>query len=408
MQMPDRDPQTVRLLSLQCELSMCIGTSLDLAEMLHRFLVIVTQRLHVRAVHVWWQEDGRIERHAYPACSLDDWLGEAEWRERLDSLLVEHFDGAVPLDYRDGLITALRVGGHACLFIQHGKVPASDASLSALRALMPRLALSCQACFDHARSRALLELTRSQNQALEAAREHAESVSRSKSEFIAAISHEVRTPLNSIIGFAELLQLESTGSELNEYAKTILSSGRQLYAVFNDLLDLAKLNVDRLALHPEDIDLAEMCAEIWATHSRQAQEKGLGATMSIAREVPARMVVDPVRVRQILNNLLGNAIKYTVQGKVGMHVHVLDGLLAFSVSDTGPGIPEAAQRMVFERFQQADNVMSRNYEGTGLGLSIARDLAEHMGGVIDLVSVPGEGSTFTLLLPQVDPGLGLV
>lgn len=409
MHSPERDPQTIHLLSLQSELSMCIGTSLDLAEMLHRFLVVLTQRLHARAAHVWWSgEDGRIERHAYPACSLDAWLGDPMRVTCLEGLLRERFDDSTPLDFPVAAVTALRVGVNACLFIEQGKAPLSETSLAALRTLMPRLALSCQACFDHARSRALLELTRLQNSELVAARERAEAAARGKNEFIAAISHEMRTPLNSIIGFAELLQLETAGSELNEYAKSIQASGRQLYAVFNDLLDLAKLNSDRLVLHPEDIDLIALCDESWSPHARDAQAKGLDARMVLTPELPVRMVVDPVRLRQILSNLLANAIKYTVQGRVALDVFMNDGLIAFAVSDTGPGIPADAQRLVFERFGQADNVKTRNHEGTGLGLAIALDLAERMGGVIELWSMPGEGSRFTLLLPRVDPGLGVV
>ncbi|MDP5241338.1 HAMP domain-containing sensor histidine kinase [Uliginosibacterium sp. 31-16] len=409
MHASDSDPQTIRLLSLQCELSMCIGTSLDLAEMLHRFLVVLTQRLHARAAQVWWQgEDGTISRHAYPACSLEAWLGDAQRSARLKALLGESFDDTAPLEFANGTVTALRVGGHACVFIEHGKAPLGEASLAALRTLMPRLALSCQACFDHARSRALLDLTRLQNAELEAARERAEAASRSKSEFVAAITHEIRTPLNSIIGFAELLQLETGDGELHEYAKSIHASGRHLYAVFNDLLDLAKLNSDRLALHPEDIDLGELCRELWATLSRDALDKGLDAAMAMAPDVPARMLVDPVRLRQILSNLLANAIKYTARGRVEMQVYMNDGLIAFALSDTGPGIPPEAQRLVFERFRQVDNVMAGNHEGTGLGLAIALELAERMGGVIELSSQPGVGSTFTLLLPRVDPGLGVL
>jgi signal transduction histidine kinase len=325
----------------------------------------------------------------------------------LSGFLAGGGDAFTTLDFAGTAARGVPLGAQACLLIEQDKEPFAEDDLFVVRMILSRLALACQACFDHANCRILLELTRDQNREIAAVRDRSEMALRSKSEFIAAISHEVRTPLNSIIGFAEMLQFEAAGSVLTDYAKNILAGGRQLYAVFNDLLDLAKLNSDRLVLHPEDIDLAEVCAELWASHLREAQAKGLVGAMVMAPDLPARMVVDPVRLRQVLSNLLGNAIKYTDQGRVEMHVHLNDGLLAFSIWDTGPGIPDEEQRRVFERFQQADNVLTHNYKGTGLGLAIALELAECMGGLIDLSSTPGAGSTFTLLLPRVDPGLGV-
>ncbi|GAB2888520.1 hypothetical protein GCM10027046_16170 [Uliginosibacterium flavum] len=405
MPVSERTPRTIRLLSLQNELSMHIGTSLDLGEMLQDFLATLTQCLRARAAQLWWlSEDGRIEGLAYPETALV----ETARSFHLVAWLAGNAEDFRPLDSAGRPLCVLRVGRQACLLIEQGEAQVGEEELSALRMLLPRLALACQACLEHAHCRTLLELTRLQNHEMGLAREHSDALARSKNEFIAAISHEVRTPLNSIIGFAELLQLETAGSELNDYAKNILAGGRQLYAVFNDLLDLAKLNSDRLVLHPEDIDLADLCHELWASHSREAQAKGLGGAMVMAPDLPARMVVDPVRLRQVLSNLLGNAVKYTVQGRVEMHVHLNDGLLAFAVWDTGPGIPLEAQSKVFERFAQADNVLTHNHAGTGLGLAIACELAECMGGLIDLSSTPGAGSTFTLLLPRVDPGLGVI
>lgn len=381
---------------------MHLGSSLDLGEMLQDFLATLTQCLPARAAQVWWlSEDGRIEGLAYPEHARSDTVQLGGW-------LAGDGDTFSLVDSAGRALSVLRVGQQAGLLIEQGEAPLGEVELSALRTLLPRLALACQACLEHARCRALLELTRLQNHEMGLARERSEALARSKSEFIAAISHEVRTPLNSIIGFAELLQLDAASGELKDYAKNILAGGRQLYAVFNDLLDLAKLNSDRLVLHPEDIDLAELCHELWAGHSREAQTKGLAGMMVMAPDLPARMVVDPVRLRQVLSNLLGNAVKYTVQGRVELHVYLNDGLLAFAVWDTGPGIPLEAQRKVFERFAQADNVMTHNHSGTGLGLAIACELAECMGGLISLNSMPGTGSTFTLLLPRVDPGLGVI
>lgn len=399
---------TIWLLSLQGELSMHIGTSLDMGEMLRTFLVAATQRLQLRAAQVWWlSEHASVEQHAYPVCSVEQWQADSSRSAQLDAFLHETDRAREQLGSAGaGQIHALRIGAAAALFMEQSEVNFNPAALAVLETLMPRLALACQACMDHRRSRALLELTRLQNRELEEARERAETAWRSKSEFLAAISHEMRTPLNSILGFSELLQLELADSEQGDYAKSIYAAGRHLHAMFNDLLDLAKLDARRLVLHPEDINLTQLCAEVWTPHSAEAHRKGLVSALRMEEGLPVRIVVDPVRLRQVLNNLLGNALKFTVRGKVELHVSSIDGMVAFAVVDTGPGIQPDAHERVFERFCQAGNGGSeRNAEGTGLGLAIARELAEEMGGFILLDSTPGEGTVFSLMLPPVDPGL---
>lgn len=408
MSVPEAQHSTIWLLSLQGELSMHIGTSLDMGEMLRTFLVATTQRLQLRAAQIWWLgEQAGLEQHAYPACSAAQWQADAVRMRKLEDFLHEADRPQEKIGAEGaGQIRALRIGTAAALFLEQSEVVFKPEVLAVLEALMPRLALACQACMDHRRSRVLLELTRLQNRELEEARERAESAWRSKSEFLAAISHEMRTPLNSILGFSELLQLELADSEQGEYARSIYASGRHLHAMFNDLLDLAKLDARRLVLHPEDINLAQLCTEVWAPHSAAAQRKGLLCGLFMQGGLPERIVVDPVRIRQVLNNLLGNALKFTQRGKVELHVADSDGLLAFAVVDTGPGIQPEVRDQVFERFCQAGNGGSeRNVEGTGLGLAIARELAEAMGGFINLDSTPGEGTVFTLMLPPVDPGL---
>lgn len=381
---------------------MQIGTSLDSGLMLRHFLLALTRRLQLRAAQVWWRGDRGVERHAYPVRSLDTWPADRT-RESWRQAFVVRPDGAAIA--ADGCFRALRINGAATLFLEEGDVPCSAGALAVLQALMPRLAFACQACLDHRHSRGLLELTRLQNRELQEARERAEEAWRSKSEFLAAISHEMRTPLNSVLGFSELLRLELAGNEMAEYANTIYSSGRHLLAMFNDLLDLSKLDARRLVLHPEDLDLAQLCGDVWAACSAEARRKGLEGRLFLHPDLPPRIVADPVRLRQILNNLLGNALKFTDQGEVSLAVRMIEGMLYFEVADTGPGIPAECHERIFERFAQAGHGAGRNAEGTGLGLAIARELASEMGGFIQLESTPGQGSRFMLVLPQVDPSL---
>jgi signal transduction histidine kinase len=394
---------TIWLLSLQGELAMQIGTSLDSALMLQNFLLTLTRRLQLRAAQVWWHGAEGDERHAYPGRSIDIWQANAQLDAWCVAFLAEssevngHFEA-------QGAFRALRINKSAALFLEESDVMCSLGTLAVLEALMPRLAFACQACLDHRHSRALLELTRLQNRELEEARERAEAAWRSKSEFLAAISHEMRTPLNSVLGFSELLALELAGNEMAEYANTIYSSGRHLLAMFNDLLDLAKLDARRLVLHPEDVGLRQLCEDLWMPYAAEARSKGLSGVLRLSDKLPSRIVVDPVRLRQIINNLLGNALKFTHQGCVELSVSLVDGMVNFAVSDSGPGIPSEAHARVFERFSQAGHGAERNAEGTGLGLAIARELAETMGGFI-LLESSRNGSTFSLVLPPVAPGL---
>lgn len=398
---PESSHSTIWLLSLQGELAMQIGTSLDAAQMLRTFLLALTRRLQLRAAQVWWLGDAGVERHAYPARSISLWQEDPGREAWCEAALGSQYAGSVA----QGNLRALRISTFAVLFLEEAGVVCSPGTLAVLEALMPRLAFACQACLDHRRSRALLDLTRLQNSELQEARERAEAAWRSKSEFLAAISHEMRTPLNSVLGFSELLRLELAGNEMEEYANSIYSSGRHLLAMFNDLLDLAKLDARRLVLHPEDIDLRQLCEDVWAPYGAEAQRKQIEGELRIEAGLPQRIVVDPVRLRQIINNLLGNALKFTHRGRVSLAVSRADGMLAFAVSDSGPGIPAEAHGRIFERFSQAGHGSARNAEGTGLGLAIARELAEEMGGFILLESTVGQGSVFTLVLPQVAPGL---
>jgi PAS domain S-box-containing protein len=239
------------------------------------------------------------------------------------------------------------------------------------------------------------------------AKVEAEKASESKSQFLANMSHELRTPLNSLLILARLLS-DNVGKNLSEkqvrFAQTIYASGMDLLALINDLLDLAKIESGAVtALHMGPTPLVELRDELERAFGELAREKGLGFRVDIGAGLPQTVRTDATRLKQILKNLLANAFKFTRHGAVELRIEAREpGLVAFSVRDTGIGIPRDKQDIIFEAFQQADGSTSRLYGGTGLGLSISRELVRLLGGRLELKSEPGAGSTFTLVLPLAD------
>ncbi|MDD2991076.1 MAG: ATP-binding protein, partial [Zoogloea sp.] len=233
----------------------------------------------------------------------------------------------------------------------------------------------------------------------EEARARAEEANKLKSDFLANMSHELRTPLNGILGYSELLQLDLADPEQQEFAATIHSSGQHLLDIVNDLLDLAKIEAGRIELKWQTQDVASLATEIVNTHRAHAQAKGLTLALSIAEGTPASINMDVQRVRQILNNLLNNAVKFTDNGGIRVNVRQEGNRLAFAVSDSGRGIPAEAHEHIFEKFRQLDQFVTREQGGTGLGLALARELAHMLSGDLIVESRLGEGSTFTLFLP---------
>ena len=224
-----------------------------------------------------------------------------------------------------------------------------------------------------------------------------------KSEFLANMSHELRTPLNSTLILAKLLVDNREGNlnaEQIKFAQTIYAAGNDLLTLINDILDLSKIEAGKLDVRIENVGTARLVDGLLDTFSPIAQEKGLGLSAEIEADVPATIQTDPLRLQQIVKNLLSNALKFTERGGVSLHVRTAPDLrLAFEVRDTGIGIPAEQHGLIFEAFQQADGTTNRKYGGTGLGLSISRDLARLLGGELSLDSAPGRGSTFTLTVP---------
>lgn len=246
-----------------------------------------------------------------------------------------------------------------------------------------------------------------------------EKASQYKSEFLANMSHELRTPLNSLLILSKSLMDNKKGNltpDQIEAAQIIYNSGNELLTLINDILDLSKIEAGRLDINPEKVETESLASYVKMHFHHIASQKGLEFRVMVADDVPEQFVTDRLRLEQILKNLLSNAIKFTSQGSVTFeismavpgHRFLISSLqkgpvLAFSVKDTGIGIPKDKQELIFEAFKQADGSTSRKYGGTGLGLSISKELARLLGGEIQLESEPGKGSKFTIYLPLKMP-----
>jgi HAMP domain-containing protein/signal transduction histidine kinase/ActR/RegA family two-component response regulator len=254
--------------------------------------------------------------------------------------------------------------------------------------------------------------------------EQLQLISKYKSEFLANMSHELRTPLNSLLILSKMLadnKDRNLTPEQVKFASTVYSSGNDLLALINEILDLSKIEAGKMPINPKEFDLPEVQDYVERTFRHMAEQKGLDFQIVMDQNLPRTMFTDVNRLQQILKNLLSNAFKFTERGRVVMTVspvgkeqRIGHGIIpqsgtvvAFAVRDTGIGIPVEKQKLIFEAFQQADGTTSRKYGGTGLGLTISREITRLLGGWLEVVSAPDQGSTFTLYLPQNYNGVEL-
>jgi PAS domain S-box-containing protein len=250
-------------------------------------------------------------------------------------------------------------------------------------------------------------LLQEKEQELEKSKEAAEAASRAKGDFLARMSHEIRTPLNAVIGFTEVLRrgMEESEEARREYLETIHTSGRHLLDLINDILDLSKVESGRLEIERIRCSPVQAATETIAVLRGRADQKGIGLLFRAEGKIPETVLTDPGRLRQVLMNLAGNAIKFTERGGVEIRVRMAEArgkrLLAFDVVDTGIGIEPDALEKIFEPFSQANTSIARRFGGTGLGLAISKQFVEALGGTLTVESRTGKGSTFTA---TIDPG----
>jgi signal transduction histidine kinase/ActR/RegA family two-component response regulator len=227
----------------------------------------------------------------------------------------------------------------------------------------------------------------------------AEAANAAKSSFLATMSHEIRTPLNGVLGMAQAMEADGLSEAQSRRLAVIRSSGETLLAILNDVLDLSKIEAGKVELETIAFDLEPLVAGVEVAFAHQAEAKGLAYVTQIAPGAAGVCLGDPTRLRQILNNLVSNAVKFTARGQVGVSVDRLGDELRFVVADTGLGVPADKLDTLFVKFTQVDASTTRRHGGTGLGLAICRELATLMGGRIEVESMVGEGSRFTLTLP---------
>jgi signal transduction histidine kinase/ActR/RegA family two-component response regulator len=245
-----------------------------------------------------------------------------------------------------------------------------------------------------------VRLMRGAAKALEKAEAQAHEASRAKSAFVAMMSHELRTPMNGVLGLAHALGSTKLDARQANYLEMIIQSGDGLMTILNDILDLSKIEAGKLELESAPFDVRHLAGQIQLAWDETARRKGLDLTLTVAPETPAWLSGDAMRIRQVLLNLVSNALKFTETGGVAIHLAPSGaGQLMLSVSDTGVGLSDAQQAALFTPFTQGDRSTARRFGGTGLGLAICRQLVELMGGDITVASAPGAGATFKVSLP---------
>ncbi|MDQ5769254.1 response regulator [Thiothrix subterranea] len=399
---------TLELVSIQYALALLIGQDLDLRTMLRKFLPPALKLLNCRSGYIWLHKGITLDNatqaplpcYSYPtlrgALETDQpllathilRLANQGWsiKKPGETILIEdmhyHF---MPLG-DNGLLVVVR------------EPPLPEAHILALGLVLRRLETACLACLQHA------YLEDARKEALQA-KEMAEQASKAKSEFLAMISHEIRTPMNGIIGLTDLMLYSEVSESQREHLGMIKSSSSALLDIINEILDFSRMEAGTLTLNTAPFQLRALLQDTFAPLALRARAKHLQFQWDILADVPDVLAGDIGRLRQVMINLVGNAIKFTEQGDVSVTISLQSGaptgqvFVMFAVRDTGIGIPRDKQASIFQPFQQADSSITRRYGGTGLGLTISSQLITMMGGTLRVDSDVGDGSIFYFSVP---------
>ena len=399
---------SLELVSIQYALALLVGKDLDLRVMLRKFLPPALRLLNCRSGHIWLPQcpcQATAESdfslcYSYPSLrvSLNHKLPAVAARLQQIAAAGGRLEDSFEILHEDGTCCHFLPIGSSGLLMLVRDQELSQAELLALQPVLERLENACLACIQHA------YVEQARNEALQA-KEAAEQANKAKSDFLAMISHELRTPMNSVIGLTDLMLYSNASPPQREYLGMIKSSANALLDIINEILDFSRIEAGALSLCNTPFHLGKLLRDTFTPLAVQAREKALAFYWETEPGIPEILEGDAGRLRQVLINLIGNAIKFTQSGEVRISVTqqpVTDEgyiCLQFAVLDTGIGIPSGKLASIFQPFEQVNTSVSRRYGGTGLGLAISTQLVRMMGGSLQVDSTPGKGSRFYFSLP---------